>query len=649
MAVSETPSLFQGGIRFQDGTLQTTAASGGGTPPLTIAKITHEWLDSYTSTTGAFTQSQPAAADLSDSASSAGNVLRANGTSFISAQLGYGDLSGLPTLAATIAATTHKWLNSYTSTTGAFTQSQPAAADLSDTATSGNVLRGNGVSFVSAQLGYSDLSGLPTLYTNPMTTLGDILYENATPAAARLAGNTTSTRNFLRSLGAGSAATAPVWDTLQAGDIPSLAASIITSGVLALARGGNTFSALGDLIYGGAAAAPTILSGNTTSTKQFLTQTGNGTISAAPAWGALASGDIPSNAANTSGTSAGLSGTPSITVATLTATTISSGALSGTFTGAPTMSGNISFTGTPTFSNTLALNTSGTAGGLSGTPAIAVGAITNTTLTASALITGKANIQLGVAGTTSGVITLEGSTSGASTITGPATAGTVTNPIVFSNAIGIGSATAGVVSTAAGALQAGYSGAASPFQGDGTNSRRIPMTLYTGVSHAATGNVTAYATLLRTPGFSTGSTTLVANQQTIGSIIHIRAGGSITVGVAQTLNFGMKLNTASIWAGASATTAVGTNANYWEGDFWCYLSAVGAASTAVVKTWGIVKVMSSGTTTAGVVWPVFTSTVTSTAATVATTGTQLIDIGMFFGSTNSSNTCTCLYCEVILE
>src|SRR5208282_1326524 len=61
-------------------------------------------------------------------------------------------------LPTTAAATTHKWLNSYTSTTGAFTETQPAAADLSDTATAGNVLRGNGTSFVSAVLSVGDLS-----------------------------------------------------------------------------------------------------------------------------------------------------------------------------------------------------------------------------------------------------------------------------------------------------------------------------------------------------------------------------------------------------------------------------------------------------------------------------------------------------------
>lgn len=61
--------------------------------------------------------------------------------------------------------------------------------------------------------------------TNPMTTLGDMIYENATPAPARLAGNTTTTRKFLRQTGTGTISAAPAWDTLVAGDIPDLSAT----------------------------------------------------------------------------------------------------------------------------------------------------------------------------------------------------------------------------------------------------------------------------------------------------------------------------------------------------------------------------------------------------------------------------------------
>ena len=50
---------------------------------------------------------------------------------------------------------------------------------------------------------------------------------------------------------------------------------------------------LGDIVYGDASPDWTKLAGNTTATKKFLTQTGNGAISAIPAWATLATGDIP--------------------------------------------------------------------------------------------------------------------------------------------------------------------------------------------------------------------------------------------------------------------------------------------------------------------------------------------------------------------
>lgn len=61
---------------------------------------------------------------------------------------------------------------------------------------------------------------------------------------------------------------------------------------------------------------------------------------------------------NITGTSGGLSGSPSITVNAITATTYNGGAFSGTFTGTPTISGNWAFTGTPSFANPLALGSS---------------------------------------------------------------------------------------------------------------------------------------------------------------------------------------------------------------------------------------------------------------------------------------------------
>lgn len=56
---------------------------------------------------------------------------------------------------------------------------------------------------------------------SPLTALGDLVYASATNTAARLAGNTTTTRKFLRQLGDGTASAAPAWDTLTGADIAS--------------------------------------------------------------------------------------------------------------------------------------------------------------------------------------------------------------------------------------------------------------------------------------------------------------------------------------------------------------------------------------------------------------------------------------------
>jgi hypothetical protein len=56
----------------------------------------------------------------------------------------------------------------------------------------------------------------------------------------------------------------------------------------------NVFTSLGDLVYSNAGGAPVRRSGNITTTKMFLSQTGDGTISAAPQWSAVTSTDTGS-------------------------------------------------------------------------------------------------------------------------------------------------------------------------------------------------------------------------------------------------------------------------------------------------------------------------------------------------------------------
>ena len=100
--------------------------------------------------------------------------------------------------------------------------------------------------------------------------------------------------------------------TAQTGDYTAAQVGAISTSVM---------TTLGDTLYGGASGVATRLAGNTTTTRNFLRQTGAaGPVSAAPAWDTLVSGDIPNNAANTSGTAANLSGTPALPNGT-TATT----------------------------------------------------------------------------------------------------------------------------------------------------------------------------------------------------------------------------------------------------------------------------------------------------------------------------------------
>jgi len=82
--------------------------------------------------------------------------------------------------------------------------------------------------------------------------LGDVPFGNATPAWDKLAGNTTTTKKFLRQTGNGSISAAPAWDTIVAGDVPNLEN---LNGTLDVASGGTgTTSTLTGLMRGSASA-----------------------------------------------------------------------------------------------------------------------------------------------------------------------------------------------------------------------------------------------------------------------------------------------------------------------------------------------------------------------------------------------------------
>lgn len=112
------------------------------TVPVSIAKVAHEWLDSYSISTGLFTQSQPAFTDISGVASP----------------------SQLPTPTATTIGgveaagpTAHEWVNEI-DTSGVPHLSQPAFSDLSGTINASQVPGG-----ASASLGGSAMTAGQTI------------------------------------------------------------------------------------------------------------------------------------------------------------------------------------------------------------------------------------------------------------------------------------------------------------------------------------------------------------------------------------------------------------------------------------------------------------------------------------------------------
>lgn len=123
-------------------------------------------------------------------------------------------------------------------------------------------------------------------------TVGDILYADGTNSLAKLAGNVTVTRNFLRQKGDSTDAEAPAWDTIAAGDVPNLES---LNGTLIVTKGGTGLSSLAafDILFASATNTMSALGANTTTTKKFLRMTGTGSGGATPAWDTLVAADIP--------------------------------------------------------------------------------------------------------------------------------------------------------------------------------------------------------------------------------------------------------------------------------------------------------------------------------------------------------------------
>ena len=484
---------------------------------------------------------------------------------------------------------------------------------------------------------------------NTTTLLGALPYQSAANTTTLLSPNTTATKNFLVQTGTGTNGAAPAWGTLATGDIPAhfIGTTSITFNRASASQsltgvnidgsagsaskatnlvGGNSTTLLGSIGYQSGTDTTTLLGPNTTATKKFLRQTGDGTNGAAPAWDTLVAGDIPSLTSaqlatilsDETGTGVAVFGTsPAITTSittastsfdlvNTTATTVNfAGAgttlsIGNTATAAQTVNMFTASTGASTYNfatgatasaTTKAINI-GTAGVSGSTTNIslgssvsgALGTIThygNTTLSSGSL-TFSGNISA-AAWTTSGIRHV----SSPATLTDTTSTGTVAN--AYTNNFGGNTIAASNATT--------YTNYATVFVNDPTAGTNVTFTnaysLITAgnvkLGSTGTGTITAVAATATTASTAASvgyiGTPINTQASTYTLVIGdagktIYAGGNLTIPANASVAFPIG-TTINVIASAGITIAITSDTLQWGGQ------ATSTTGTRTVATYGM--------------------------------------------------------------
>ena len=207
------------------------------TPPSTPtqASVSHKWLKSYDASTSTWTVTQP----------------------------DYSDLTGTPQLAQTNGGTSHQWVSSYDASTGLFSTTQPSFGDISGVTTAAQLVvmvgdsGSGGVKGAAPAPGAGDAAAgaflkadgtwsVPSGSGTGLTSVGLAAPSVFSVSGSPLTSNGTITLGFASGKTANSFLATPDGTTgalslrtIVIGDLPSLPASQITSGQLALAQGGT--------------------------------------------------------------------------------------------------------------------------------------------------------------------------------------------------------------------------------------------------------------------------------------------------------------------------------------------------------------------------------------------------------------------------
>ena len=385
-------------------------------------------------------------------------------------------------------------------------------------------------------------------------TTGDLLYGSAANTWSKLAKGAA-----YRSLVMDASATNVEWNAV------ALNQSGAVSGALPATNGGTGLSSytLGDIVYSSAANTIAALAGNTTTTKKFLTQTGTGSVSAAPAWGTISGSDVSGNIAGSAGSVAN-----ALTLGTY---------LTGTsFNGSSAVTATVDATSANTASKVVARDSSGnfSAGTITATLS---GAATSST-TATNLAGGAANqIPYQTASGTTAFMTAASGTNYVLNYNGSAftwVSGTISGVALGSN---LNALSFGTYLTAGGSS---YNGTSAVTISTNATSANTASTI---VARDASGNFTAGTITAALSGNATTATSATsASNSTTTSQTNF---SNLTIGSSQVL---------------------------YAGNYNSYAPTLGG--TGASGTWGIS--ISGNAATA-------TSATSATSATTATTATNL--------------------------
>ncbi len=173
---------------------------------------------------------------LADSGIDSISVVTGSGTANEIAYWSSGTAIGSLTTATYPSLTELSYVKGVTSAIQTQLNAKQATITLTTTGTSG------AATLVGATLNipqYSDVG-----FANPMTTLGDIIYGAASGTATRLAGNTTTTKQYLSQTGTGTVSAAPSWATIAGSDITGAALTRTNDTNVTLTLGGSASTSL---------------------------------------------------------------------------------------------------------------------------------------------------------------------------------------------------------------------------------------------------------------------------------------------------------------------------------------------------------------------------------------------------------------------